>query len=89
MSCSGQNPVIMTAFKMACLNYSPSVIKYRHRTFTRKQLISVLGSISNSAWAQASSKAPRYATEFGSYQSIPTLSENSSVHETKKKLTRD
>ena len=84
MSCSGQNPVVMTAFKMACLNYSPSSIKYRHRTYSRKQLISVLGSIANSAWVQATSKAPRYATDFGSYHSIPTLSEDSTIIQPKR-----
>lgn len=84
LSCSGQNPLIMTAFKMACLNYSPSSVKYRHKTYTRKQLIHALGSIANAAWAQASSKASRYPSEFGSYQSIPTLSEEA-VHIASKK----
>ena len=84
MSCSGQNPVLMSAFKMACLNYSPSNVKYKHKTYSRKQLINVLGTVANSAWAQACSKAPRYATDFGTYPSIPTLSEDS-VHNAGKK----
>ena len=47
MSCSGNNTVVMTAFKMACINYNPSPIKYSMRTFTRKQLISLTGSYIN------------------------------------------
>jgi hypothetical protein len=77
MSCSGQNPTILSAFKMACLNYSPSGIKYKQRTYTRKQLISVLGSLVNHSLSQSTSRAPRYASELGSYQSIPTLIEES------------
>ena len=77
MSCSGQNPTILSAFKMACLNYSPSGIKYKQRNYTRKQLISVLGSLVNHSLSQSTSRAPRYASEMGSYQSIPTLIEES------------
>lgn len=88
MSCSGQNPVIMTAFKMACLNYSPSSVKYRHRTYTRKQMISVLASVAASAWAQATSKTPRHSTDFGSYQSIPSLIEDSGASSKKPRYNK-
>jgi hypothetical protein len=77
MSCSGQNPTILTAFKMACLNYAPSGIKYKHRTYSRKQLITVLGSLVNNSFNPP--RPARYASEMGSYQSIPSLAEEPAV----------
>lgn len=88
MSCSGSNPTVLTAFKMACLNYAPSGIKYKHRNYTRKQLITVLGSISNSIWSQVTNKAPRFASEFGSYQSNPSLAEDLSQPQVRHKYNR-
>ena len=43
MSCTGQNPLVFTAFKMACLNYSPSDLQYGTKTYQRKELIQKLG----------------------------------------------
>lgn len=83
MSCSGQNPTILNAFKMACLNYMPSSVKYRHRAYTRKQLIGVLGSVANSSWNQATNRSPRFSSELGSYQTIPTPIEEKLVQSSK------
>ena len=58
MSCSGNNTVVMTAFKMACINYNPSPIKYSLKTFTRKQLINLLGTFINESWRAATAKPP-------------------------------
>lgn len=84
MSCSGQNPTILNAFKMACLNYMPSTLKYRHRTYTRKQLIGVLGSITNTSWNQATNRSQRIGSELGSYQTVPTPIEDSLIKNSKK-----
>jgi hypothetical protein len=58
MSCSGNNTVVMSAFKMACINYNPSPIKYSLKTFTRKQLINLLGTFINESWRAATAKPP-------------------------------
>lgn len=43
LSCTAQNPMILSAFKMACLNYCPSDITYNFETFERKKFINRLG----------------------------------------------
>jgi hypothetical protein len=48
----------MSAFKMACINYNPSPIKYSLKTFTRKQLINLLGTFINESWRAATAKPP-------------------------------
>lgn len=58
MSCSGNNTVVMSAFKMACINYNPSPIKYCLKNFTRKQLIHVLGTFISESWRAATAKPP-------------------------------
>ena len=58
MSCSGNTTVVMTAFKMACINYNPSPVKYNLRSFSRKQLISLMGTFINDSWRSASGKPP-------------------------------
>jgi hypothetical protein len=47
LSCTGQNPLVFSAFKMACLNYFPSEIKYRQKLYSRKLLIEKLGEVLN------------------------------------------
>lgn len=39
ISCSGQAPTVMSAFKMACLKYSPSPVEYEMQTHNRQDLI--------------------------------------------------
>lgn len=58
ISCSGNNTVVMSAFKMACINYNPSPIKYCLKNFTRKQLIHVLGTFISESWRAATAKPP-------------------------------
>ncbi|OMJ87984.1 hypothetical protein SteCoe_10136 [Stentor coeruleus] len=41
LSCTGQSSVVITAFKIACLAYSPSCVNFRNITFTRKDLIDI------------------------------------------------
>lgn len=41
LSCTGQSSVVLAAFKIACLAYSPSSVSYRDSTFTRKDLIDI------------------------------------------------
>ena len=43
MSCSGHDPSIYSAFKMACLNYAPSEVTFNGKVYPRKQLIEMLG----------------------------------------------
>ncbi|CAG9321595.1 unnamed protein product [Blepharisma stoltei] len=58
ITCTGQNPLLLNAFKLACLNYSPTPVKYRYRTYNRRQLIQIMGSFLGSAWNSASTKPP-------------------------------
>ncbi|OMJ77097.1 hypothetical protein SteCoe_23368 [Stentor coeruleus] len=58
MSCSGANTLVTSAFKMACINYNPSPVKYNMKVFTRKQIIQVLGNFINESWRSASAKPP-------------------------------
>lgn len=45
MSCTGQGPLVYSAFKMACLNYAPSEIMYEGKNYTRQVLIEKLGEV--------------------------------------------
>ena len=48
LSCTGQASVVLTAFKIACLAYSPSPVNYRDTIFTRKELIDIQAKILHS-----------------------------------------
>lgn len=50
LSCTGDNPLVYSAFKMACLSYSPSEVKYNSRVYARSALIERLGELINSVW---------------------------------------
>ncbi|OMJ66946.1 hypothetical protein SteCoe_36034 [Stentor coeruleus] len=58
MSCSGSNTLVTSAFKMACINYNPSPVKYNLRSFSRKQIIQTLGTFLSESWRTASAKPP-------------------------------
>jgi hypothetical protein len=45
LSCSDRNVALMSAFKMACLNYYPSEINYLGKVFTRCEIIEKLADI--------------------------------------------
>ena len=51
LSCTGENPLIYSAFKMACLSYNPSDLKYNSNLFTRKALIDKLGEMVYGKWS--------------------------------------
>ena len=40
-SCTGQASMVLSAFKMACLAYTPSQVPYASQSFTRKELIDI------------------------------------------------
>merc|ERR1712176_673495 len=40
LSCSGQAPLVLSAFKMACLQYSPSPVEHGGSHFDRGDLLS-------------------------------------------------
>ena len=48
LSCTGQASVVLTAFKIACLAYSPSPVYYKDSVFTRKELIELQAKIISS-----------------------------------------
>ena len=39
LTCTGQASVVITAFKIACLAYTPSSVTYKENTFSRKELL--------------------------------------------------
>lgn len=39
LSCTGQASVVITAFKIACLAYTPSVVTYKENVYSRKELL--------------------------------------------------
>jgi hypothetical protein len=41
LSCAGQSSAVISAFKIACLAYEPSMVIYQDKKFTRKHLIRV------------------------------------------------
>jgi len=49
-SCSGQNPVVLKAFKVACLGYFPTNVKYQNDVYSRFTLLLHKTNVLNSAW---------------------------------------
>lgn len=39
LSCSGQSSMVLSAFKLACLNYSSSPVEYNKKIFEKTELI--------------------------------------------------
>jgi hypothetical protein len=64
VSCSGHAAGLISAFKMACLSYSPSQMTYRHRKFSRQQLIVIQGSMLQEQWGQLKLTSPFLGTNF-------------------------
>lgn len=50
LSCTGENPLVYSVFKMACLSYNPSDVKYNSRVYARSALIERLGELINNVW---------------------------------------
>jgi hypothetical protein len=54
LSCSSQSPIVVSAFKMACIAYAPTPISYMKQTYTRKELIEIQGQLLQSSWDKVS-----------------------------------
>ncbi|OMJ92672.1 hypothetical protein SteCoe_4550 [Stentor coeruleus] len=48
ISCTGQSSVVLNAFKIACLTYTPSQVIYRNDKYTRMELYDMLKRLLNS-----------------------------------------
>ncbi|OMJ78878.1 hypothetical protein SteCoe_21232 [Stentor coeruleus] len=48
ISCTGQSSVVLNAFKIACLTYTPSQVIYRNEKYTRMELYDMLKRLLNS-----------------------------------------
>mmetsp|Transcript_18979 Transcript_18979/g.34409 ORF Transcript_18979/g.34409 Transcript_18979/m.34409 type:complete len:849 (-) Transcript_18979:3111-5657(-) len=80
VSCSGQSSGLVAAFKMACLSYNPSQLNYRHRKFTRQQLLHVQAAMLQGCWNELKQHTPFIGSDFA-----PTFEEPISVKATRKK----
>merc|ERR1719359_2018834 len=49
LSCSGQAPTVLSAFKMACLQYNPSPVKFQDVDHTRIDLLAKMEQVLNRA----------------------------------------
>lgn len=45
LSCTSQNSVVLSAFKMACLQYQPSSVNYNLQPYNRKELLHIRGRL--------------------------------------------
>ena len=50
ISCTGQNPTLINAFKMACLSYRPSLVSYHSQRLARKDFLHAQAKVINSVW---------------------------------------
>lgn len=55
-SCAGQSSIVMNAFKMACLAYTPSNVNIGTSNFTRKELIDIQKKIIDGIWEKNSNE---------------------------------
>eukprot|EP00746_Dinoflagellata_sp_MGD_P106778 gnl/MRDRNA2_/MRDRNA2_44727_c0_seq1.p1 gnl/MRDRNA2_/MRDRNA2_44727_c0~~gnl/MRDRNA2_/MRDRNA2_44727_c0_seq1.p1 ORF type:complete len:578 (-),score=134.15 gnl/MRDRNA2_/MRDRNA2_44727_c0_seq1:41-1774(-) len=64
LSCSGQAPLVMSAFKMACLQYTPSKVEYQAQAYDRHDLLQHRQTLLRRAYdALRSGPAPEQAKE--------------------------
>lgn len=77
LSCSGNTKAIMSGFKMACLSYNPSPLKYRNNIYNRAQLLELMGNMMQTSWGKVSLKPP--------YDRFPHISYSEPIR--KKKVT--
>lgn len=54
ISCTNQSPIVISAFKMACLAYAPTPITYMRQSYTRRELIEMQGQLLLSSWDKVS-----------------------------------
>lgn len=48
LSCAGQSASVLSAFKIACLAYEPSLVMFQSRKFTRKELLNLQNKLLSS-----------------------------------------
>jgi hypothetical protein len=53
-SCTNQSPIVISAFKMACLAYAPTPISYMSQSYPRRELIDLQGQLLQSSWIKVS-----------------------------------
>jgi len=64
LSCSGQAPLVMSAFKMACLQYTPSQVEYQSQAYDRQELLQHRSSLLRRAYdALRNGPAPEQAKD--------------------------
>lgn len=64
LSCSGQAPLVMAAFKMACLQYTPSKVDYHSQSYDRSELIQHRTTLLRKAYdAMVTGPAPEHAKD--------------------------
>jgi hypothetical protein len=64
LSCSGQAPLVMAAFKMACLQYTPSKVEYQAQAYDRQELLQHRQTLLRRAYdALRTGPAPEQAKE--------------------------
>merc|ERR1719265_2577563 len=64
LSCSGQAPLVMAAFKMACLQYTPSKVEYQAQAYDRHDLLQHRQTLLRRAYdALRSGPAPEQAKD--------------------------
>merc|ERR1719265_736237 len=64
LSCSGQAPLVMSAFKMACLQYTPSKVEHQAQAYDRQELLQHRQTLLRRAYdALRSGPAPEQAKD--------------------------
>ena len=59
LSCSGNTHTLLSAYKLACLNYYPSEVTHNNESYSRPSLISHLSTLINHIWDQAEVVTPK------------------------------
>ena len=58
LSCTNQASIVISAFKIACLAYTPTPIFYRKSTFSRKDLLEIQSRVLEAAWDEVATSEP-------------------------------
>ena len=57
-SCTNQNTMVLNAFKMACLGYFPTNVKYKDEVYSRFTLLVLRAKIINDQWDECKNLVP-------------------------------
>ncbi|CAI2361534.1 unnamed protein product [Moneuplotes crassus] len=63
-SCTNQNSIILTAFKIACLGYSPSKVHYQGQSYTRDMLIQFKANKIKDFWQEMRQLIPFGSSDY-------------------------